>query len=488
MPSTSDSVAQKEKRKAQDALNYQIAKAAAALEERMNKDMETEAKRLGVEVAAIRARFLMYASHRGDTQPTVWNGLVHVKSEEWAEMKGKLVQGRAFLAYVVERIHNEDLYNLAEMSEEDQECYIRAAQEARMAKLNAGTAKTSSQRLLQGTVKNELSGICNRLQYLHAATEIEFVLLVVKGRAQDGLAPTYTVSDKARAFIESHLKASITHTLDLFESSSIGGAGAVALRSRNETQTVKSKLRRKVTQLFYDTVPTVAEDGSPPIVTNSLEIGMFEYKNYVNVVKEYRVILKGWPLTSNGSLVDPSSMGLGRMQRLLKLLEDPDSDCGFKRLTESEWKRWSEKLEEDVNAGRVTLPTRKIRIDAGKKRRHETSKEDKADDSKQARKQGTNQKPRKPSAAKKSNSQRTTQKKTPEQIPSSDSAQEAPPDNPSDHHTHPVAPNQPVEARNNNADPYGDPLPPPGTLETGPPVDPGPNSRATFDFRAPTRR
>ncbi|CCO33159.1 hypothetical protein BN14_07230 [Rhizoctonia solani AG-1 IB] len=253
MPTEGDKAPKKAKRQEQDELNVKIATPARMLESRLNEDMQAEAESLGIDISALRARFWMYTSHRCDSQPTVSNGLVHVKSEEWAEMKD-VYPGREFLAYVVDRIHSENLYDIAKMSDEDQDQYIRAAQDACKAKLNARIAKTTSERFTQGTVKNEIMAICQRLNYLHAATSVECLLFVVKGRAQDGLAGIYHASNKARVFLESHLKAPVTHLLDLMESSSIGGSAGTAVTS-------------------------VAEDGSPPVVSNPLDIGMVEYKN-----------------------------------------------------------------------------------------------------------------------------------------------------------------------------------------------------------------
>ena len=87
-------------------------------------------------------------------------------------------------------------------------------------------------------------------------------------------------------------------------------------------------------------VTSVAEDGSPPMVTDPLDIIAVEYKNYAKFVKENKTIVEGWPVNPNGSLADPSSMGLRRLEKFLKLLEDPSSGCGFKRLTDNEWKEW----------------------------------------------------------------------------------------------------------------------------------------------------
>ncbi|KAG8708917.1 hypothetical protein FRC11_006045 [Ceratobasidium sp. 423] len=395
----------------------------------------------------------------------MWNGLVHVKSEEWADMK-ELYPGRAFLAYVVERIHNEDLYNIAEMSEEDQDWYIRAAQDAHKAKLDAGVAKTSSEHFTQGTVKHEIAAICNRLQYLHAATSIECLLFVVKGRAQDGLAPTYHASDKAHTFLESHLKAPVVHLLDLMESSLIGGTAGAA-------------------------VTLVAEDGSPPMMTDPLDIGMVEYKNYINFVKENKVIMEGWLVKADGSLADPSSMGLGKLEKLLKLLEDPNSGCSFKRLTENEWKEWSEKIDQDVEAGKVKLLTCKTRSDAGKKRKHEPIEgEGETDGSRPARKQNTKSKPKKAPTPKAGGSWATKQKKSSASNRSSlgDSLQETYPDATSDHSPHVTTPNRHTGAHDvTPTDPHANAhtdLPPPSEiLQRSPPVDSTSSTQSTFDFR-----
>ncbi|CCO32592.1 hypothetical protein BN14_06655 [Rhizoctonia solani AG-1 IB] len=162
MSSKANKAAKKAEQKEQDALNVEVATAARELELRLNENMVSEANCLGVDVSALCAWFLMYASHHCDTQPTVWNSLVHVKSEEWAEMKD-LYPSPAFLAYVVEHIHSENLYNIAEMSEKDQDQYICAAQDACTAKLNAGVSKTTLERFTQGTVKNKIVAICQRL-------------------------------------------------------------------------------------------------------------------------------------------------------------------------------------------------------------------------------------------------------------------------------------------------------------------------------------
>ncbi|KDN33888.1 hypothetical protein RSAG8_13028, partial [Rhizoctonia solani AG-8 WAC10335] len=270
------------------------------------------------------------------------------------------------------------------------------------------------------------------------------------------------------------------------ESSSIGGSAALTLCHQTKTQLVKSRVRRAMLMSCRTAVTSVAEDGSPPMVTDRLDIGMVEYKNYINFVKENKVIMEGWPVKPDGSLVDPSSMGLGKLEKLLKLLENPSSGCGFKRLSENEWKEWTEKLDQEIVAGKIKLPTRKTRSDAGKKRKRDTHVEgDEADVSMAERKKNTKPKSKKASAPKARGSQATKQKKSSasNRSPSSDSLQAANPDAISDHLSHAANPSQPTGVQDVTSADQHDNLPmPTEMMRTSPLVDSTPNTQTTFNF------
>ncbi|KAG8692584.1 hypothetical protein FRC09_011100, partial [Ceratobasidium sp. 395] len=84
-----------------------------------------------------------------------------------------------------------------------------------------------------------------------------------------------------RSFMESHLMIEMSQLLTLMESAALGGAQSEAAAA-------------------------TASDGSPPMATNPNAIPFVEYKNYHKTVKQ-------------------------------------DEDCGFKRLTETEWNEWKER-------------------------------------------------------------------------------------------------------------------------------------------------
>ncbi|CCO35005.1 hypothetical protein BN14_09118 [Rhizoctonia solani AG-1 IB] len=111
--------AEKAKRKARDEVRVKIAAAAYKIEEALHDLIESKATELGVDATDLRSRFMLYANARTTAyKATVWNGLVHIKSKEWADKKADY-QGSAFIGYVVERIHEDNLYDIDNMSQEE---------------------------------------------------------------------------------------------------------------------------------------------------------------------------------------------------------------------------------------------------------------------------------------------------------------------------------------------------------------------------------
>ncbi|CCO36576.1 hypothetical protein BN14_10716 [Rhizoctonia solani AG-1 IB] len=339
--------AEKAKRKARDEVRVKIAAAAYEIEEALHNLIESKATELGA---------------------TVWNGLVHIKSKEWADKKADY-QGSAFIGYIVERIHKDNLYDIDNMSQEEKDSYLKAARQSRAAKLNAGTAKTSTDQLVQGSVKTEASAMMQRLDYLHLNTAIEFILFVVKGRPQDGLVGMYHTSPKARTFMESHLSLPIGHFVELMQGSVLGGAAGLLGSHQNPTQMAKTELRQTFLKSLREAAVSVGKDGSAPMISDPLEISMVEYKNYVNIIRQYKVEMVGWPIDSNGSLVDPGTMGLAKLRTFTKLINDPNSDYGFRRISNADWEARCRKYDEGIATGSIKVSTRKVRSDSGKKRK-----------------------------------------------------------------------------------------------------------------------
>ncbi|KAG8754172.1 hypothetical protein FRC12_011280 [Ceratobasidium sp. 428] len=337
-----------EKARVEESINEEL----ATIEDSLHKLIDAAATKLDVDAEEIRSRFLAYAGSRASARPTAWNGLIHEKSKEWSDMKGSY-GGGAYMLYVLERIREEGLYE--DMSDSTKEHYIKVAQKARDDQLNAGLARTGTKRLAQGSVKEELDAIGEKM------------LLSVRSKATDGLQAVYYASNKARSFMESHLTIEMSQLLTLMESAALGGAQRLADRSHTETAQAKSEVCKALLKSLRDAAAATASDGSPPMATNPNAIPFVEYKNYHKTVKQYKVVVHNWPMKTSGQMMDPNTMGLGQLQLLLRRIRD--EDCGFKRLTEAEWNEWNERFESEIKSGAVEVSLRKTRCDAGKKRK-----------------------------------------------------------------------------------------------------------------------
>ncbi|KAG8700476.1 hypothetical protein FRC08_004674 [Ceratobasidium sp. 394] len=353
----------KAKRLAKTEQDYALEQELHSIEEKLHELMENAAAKLDIDVEEIRSQFLAYANVRSTFRPTAWNGLVHEKSVEWIDEKVNY-PGGAYIQFVVEKIKDEGIY--AALSEEQLEYYKKLAQKLRDDKLNAGSSKTDYKRLAQGTAKDDIQKIILQLGNISKVTSIQCVLLAVRGQSDDGLKPLYYTSSRARTFLENYLNVSMSQLLTMMETAVIGGASALANNRQTEGAKAKAEVRRVLLQQLRNAATSVAEDGSPPAITDSNKIAFVEWKNYHKIVKTYKVEVFGWPMVDPGRMVDPNSMGAGTVNHQLQLVKS--SECGFRRLTDMEWNRWKETFDAEVEAGDANIATRKTRSDAGQKR------------------------------------------------------------------------------------------------------------------------
>jgi hypothetical protein len=63
-----------------------------------------------------------------------------------------------------------------------------------------------------------------QLIHLHTVTGIEVLTIIVRGKKDDGLKPVYYASDRARAFLESHIGVEAEEFISMMEEASINGA------------------------------------------------------------------------------------------------------------------------------------------------------------------------------------------------------------------------------------------------------------------------
>ncbi|KAG8706499.1 hypothetical protein FRC08_001012 [Ceratobasidium sp. 394] len=311
-----------------DKINAALVKLVA----KSHEMIEAAAEELDCEVEGLRRLFLANSTAHLHAKPTAWNGLVHEKSKEWADMKSEFSGGK-YIQYVVDRIKNEGLYE--RMSEADEARYVKITQNLRDSKLSVGSSSTATQRKTLGNVFAELESMGQRLLHLHEVTGIEGMIIAVRGSDKDGMLPVYLSSARARTYLESHLKIDADHFVTLFECSAIGGAPAVANRHRTETQVVKSKVRVALLESLRTAATSIGSDGSEPTITNPLLISSISYSDYINTVRQYKVEVFNWPMDED-KMVDPSNVGgYNTLNTYLNWIEH--GKAGFRRITNAEW-------------------------------------------------------------------------------------------------------------------------------------------------------
>ncbi|KAG9076439.1 hypothetical protein FRC06_009507, partial [Ceratobasidium sp. 370] len=324
------------------------------LQEKTYEMLEAAAKELESDVEELRRLFLANSTAHMHAKPTAWNGLVHKKSKEWIDMKDTF-SGNKYIQYVVERIKDEGLYE--KMSEQDEAHYVEIAQKLRDSKLSVGSARTVTHRKTPGNVYTELESIGQRLLHLHNVTGIEGMLIAVRGDEKDGMNPVYISSPKARTFLESYLKVDSDHFVTLMECASIGGASAVAVRHRTDTQIIKSNVRVALLESLRKAATSVGSDGSEPTITNPLIIPAISYSDYVTFVDQYKVEAFNWPMNGD-KMIDPSNVGgLKTLNSYLKLIES--GKAGFRRITIAEWEEWKKARDEAEVVVPAKRPPRK---------------------------------------------------------------------------------------------------------------------------------
>ncbi|KAG9080650.1 hypothetical protein FRC06_006308 [Ceratobasidium sp. 370] len=183
------------------------------------------------------------------------------------------------------------------------------------------------------------------------------MLIAVRGDEKDGMNPVYISSPKARTFLESYLKVDSNHFVTSMECASIGGASAVAVRHRTNTQIIKSNVRVVLLESLCKAATSVGSDGSEPTITNPLIILAISYSDYVTFVDQYKVEAFNWPMNGD-KMIDPSNVGgLKTPNSYLKLIES--GKAGFRCITVTEWEAWKKARDEAEVVVPAKRPPRK---------------------------------------------------------------------------------------------------------------------------------
>ncbi|KAG8703206.1 hypothetical protein FRC09_004298 [Ceratobasidium sp. 395] len=341
------------KKQVKRALNKSLAGKALELDKNMREAIKAGAEEIGVSEDKLADRFKLMAPVGETRKPMWWNGLVAEKSEEWkAEYDGP---PRKFLPWVTNRIRSKGLNE--DLSNEEKEMYAKKAAETRASNKEEKAVSGNRAKILKGA-EERLDALYHELQNLNAQLGIEFALFATRRSVEDQLNPVFVCSDKAELFFQGHLKMPPKELLKLMDVSIVAG------RSQAQRPT---KGRSIVKQYEADLTHRSVSVGSRVCVRylancclksgavlkslghDTAKFKHIKYSNYGELVDEYHIILRGYPLTPDGQIVSPSNFPKG-IPGLINAEKHLGSGAwGFEKIRDSTYKDWKAdcKIAED---------------------------------------------------------------------------------------------------------------------------------------------
>ncbi|KAG8689497.1 hypothetical protein FRC11_002291 [Ceratobasidium sp. 423] len=335
----------KQMRKANQLTQKAIDQELDSIAGQVDRLIRDASERIGVDVAELTGQFLAKSTATHEKKPTAWNGLVSKVSSELAHKKEEPeFRGAAFMRYVVQYIHDNNLYK--DLTEKQKEELVAYTQKVRDDRVNAGQTKTIDQRLSQGSVKDEIFAMCKRLRHLHSLIGVEFLFITVRGTPKQGLKPVYYASPKSRQFFEMHLKLEMANIIPLLEESIINGAAGVVKEIQKTKTLLKTELHERLTNALRDVAIKPASDGWEPITEDRYAIKM-SYVNFKAIKETFGVDVFGWPMGEDGSMKDPSDLGGSQALRQW-IVKVEAGKVGFSRMTKDEHQAWLKEYKEDL--------------------------------------------------------------------------------------------------------------------------------------------
>ncbi|KAG9092874.1 hypothetical protein FRC06_011761 [Ceratobasidium sp. 370] len=315
------------KRRVKRALERRVAGKAVEIDQELRVLIEDAAGDLHVSSESVAQKFAIVAPI-GETRKAMWwNGLVSEKADEWRdEYDGAK---KMFLPWVSGRIRDEKINE--DIDAEEQERLAKVAETKRAANKGKKASAMTRTKSIKAAEK-KIDDIYGELQQLSAQVGIEFALFTTRGSLEDDMDPSFLSSDKLKMFLQGHLNLPPKQLLKLMDMSVVGGVDGMSATVANEKELYRQRLRRQLNTSFCSTIKDLGHD-----ITNFKHI---KYKNYDELVRKYRIVLRGYPLTTDGRIVRPSDFpgGVAGLVHAERQLES--GAWGFDKIDESRFDEW----------------------------------------------------------------------------------------------------------------------------------------------------
>ncbi|KAG8699990.1 hypothetical protein FRC08_004994 [Ceratobasidium sp. 394] len=324
-------------------LDRQINHKAVEINRAMKAVIDKGAEELDISPAELTQRFAVVAPVGERRVAMWWNGLVSDRAAAWKdEYDGPKKQ---YLAWVSKRIKEDDQFK--NLSNEEKEKYAKLAAQKRVETKETKSAAVTRKKVVE-SASEELEAV--HQEHLNIKLGVEFALFATCGSIKDNLQPLYISSNKAETFLEGHMKLPPKELLTLMDLWCIGGVAGVSAQFKNKKSALGHSVRSKLHSAFCRAIENLGHDTS--------DFRHIQYKNYDKIINEYCIVLRGYPLTPDGSIVQPSDFP-GGIKGLMHADEQLASGAwGFEKISNAAYKDWKSKckLAEDGNQDKPDPP------------------------------------------------------------------------------------------------------------------------------------
>ncbi|GAB1520156.1 hypothetical protein RhiTH_003229 [Rhizoctonia solani] len=282
------------KRRQQRATNRRINTAATEANAALRAHIEVVATEMGVPKDDVFQRFTLISPVGEQRLPMWWNGLIAEKSSEWKQEY--VGPGRQYLSWVAQQIREKGLAH--DLTDEEKTRYAELAAKTRAKNKDSKTTGLTRKQAVT-SAQDDLVRIHNQLETLHNKLGLQYMLVTTRGKLEDNMAPLYASSDKVDTFLQGHMNMPMKDLLTHLDFYVIGKEATGVTKIQGKKQALRSSVRTRLKNSLSNTLEKIG--------INPSTISCVKYANYDKMVYDYRIVLVGYPVTSNGrQMVRPS--------------------------------------------------------------------------------------------------------------------------------------------------------------------------------------
>ncbi|KAG8769282.1 hypothetical protein FRC12_005051 [Ceratobasidium sp. 428] len=322
------------KRKAKRVQERRINSKANELDDNLKQMIKKGTEELNIPAAQLSQRVAIVSPPAEKRKPMWWNG---VMAEQAEALKGEYSgPGKGYLAWVATQVKEDDRFK--NLSEKEKAHYAEIAERKRTENKEAKTARITRKKMIEAAAE-KVDAIHADLEALNLQVGFEFTLFVTRCSVDDQFGPYYVSSKKANEFMQGQMKLPAKELATLLDLSTIGGVGSATGFIKNQKETLRTSVRTKLCASYCRVLESEGHD-----ISNFCHI---KYSSYGGeIVLKFRIVLRGYPLASDGNIIHPSDFpgGIKGLAHADKQLSS--GHWGFEKISDGKYEDFKLRCDE----------------------------------------------------------------------------------------------------------------------------------------------